>query len=170
VTNTSTPRCPHAAPPGGTQARDPQQPVLVSPRLPGPGQLQGAPAGPWPMAPSTLQLGSWGPGGGLPAATVPPGPASPTDSRPHSAASSWHRPGGFSGDSPEAPQGAGAGLGQQGNPRVWQHPQPPSWAGEIHGDGLCAAGMDPVGSPVLVRGQAGQPVRAHAEGWDHGQW
>lgn len=102
------------------------QPVLASPRLPSPSQLRGAPAGPWPMAPSILELGGWGPGRGLPATALPPSLASPTDSRPHSPASSWHRRGGFSGDSLETLQGAEAGLGQQGNPRIWQHQQPQS--------------------------------------------
>ena len=108
------------------------------------------------MAPSILELGSWDPSGGLPATALPPSLASPTDSRPRSPASSWHRPGGFSGDSLEALQGAGAGPGQQGNPRVWQHRQPQSWAGELHGDGLGAAGMNPTGSPSPMRGSPGQ--------------
>lgn len=96
------------------------------------------------------------PSGGLLAAALPPGPASPTDSQPRSPASSWHQPGGFFGDSLEALQGAGAGPGRQGNPRVWQRQQPQSWAGELHGDGLSAAGMNPVGSPGPVQGSPGQ--------------
>lgn len=88
--------------------------------------------------------------------------AAPTDSWPCSPASSWNHPGGISGDSLEARQGAGPG--QQGNPYVWQRWQPLCQAGN--------SGMSPVQGSLnklvygsWVKAQVLQKVHVWREAW-----
>lgn len=81
--------------------------------------------------PASPRAGQWEPQWGVAGRSSAPGLAAPTDSWPRSPASSWNYPGGFSGDSLEARQGAGPG--QQGNPRVWQCRQPLCQAGNSVG-------------------------------------
>lgn len=115
--------------------------------------------GKWPQAPSC-----WTPGvlEGLLATALPLGPASPTDSWPRSPASSWHQHGGISGDSLEAPQGAGAGLGQEGNPRVCSTSSLSVLGRGTPRGRVGTASMSPTGTPSPAWGSSGQElVMAH---------
>lgn len=148
---------------GGAESRDPAhraahpgKPTLARPWL-----ALGCTGGSVDNGPEHPRAGQLDSQRGAAGHSSAPVPASPTDSQPCSPASSWHQPGGFSGDSLEAPQGAGAGPGQQGFPHVWHHPQPQSWAGELHRDGIGAANTNPEDSPSPspMRGQAEEPGR-----------
>lgn len=87
--------------------------------------------------PQSQQALSWAVGalGRVGSRSSAPVLAAPTDSWPRSPASSWNHPGGISGDSLEARQGAGPG--QQGIPHVWQHQQPLCQAGNSVGWARC---------------------------------
>lgn len=119
--------------------------------------------------PASPQAGHWELQWGVAGHSSAPVLAAPTDSWPRSPASSWNHPGGISGDSLEARQGAGPG--QQGNPHVWQCRQPLCQAGNSAGTNSVRGSLNQLVYRSWVKAQVPQKVHVWKKAWgSHCGW